>query len=102
MDGLSRPERKTHPGINVHRRLAGGAAEAAGTTPSQRRQDPRYRPERRATTIFGLGALLPEELLQAADPSRENPRSEWGARLHLKQAFGQRPVGEMTTDEIEL
>src|ERR1019366_7592797 len=70
MDGLSRPERKAYPGIHVHGRLAGGAAETA-----------RCRPERRAPTILGLGGLFPGELLQATDPSRKDARSEWTCGL---------------------
>ena len=80
MDGLSRPERKAYPGINEHGRLAGGPAEIAGSPPGQGRQDPRYRPERRTTTIRGLGGLFPGELLQAADPRRKDPRSERACR----------------------
>src|ERR1035438_7526984 len=76
MDAPSGPDTKAYPGIHVHRRLAGGAAETAGTPPGQGRQDPRCRPERRAPTILGLGGLFPGELLQATDPSRKDARSE--------------------------
>ena len=50
--------------------------EPAGTASGQGRQYPRYRPERRATTILGLGGFFPGELLQATDPRRKDPRSE--------------------------
>src|ERR1035438_6019023 len=82
MDGLSRPERKAYPGINEHGRLAGGPAETAGSPPGQGRQDPRYRPERRTITVYGLGGLFPGELLQATVTERSawpTPYRPWGA-----------------------
>jgi len=39
----------------IRRREAGGPAETARAAPGQGRQDPRSRPERRKTTIRGLG-----------------------------------------------
>ena len=93
---------KRDPGIDGHRRLAGGAAETAGTASGQGRQHPRHRPERRATTISRSGRTFSWRTTPSrrSAQKRRTKRIERAA-LHLKEAFGQRAVGDITADDIE-
>ena len=101
MDGLSGPERQAHPGIHVHGRLARSAAQTARAASGQ---DDKI-----------LDVVRKGEQLQFADwvdfflenyskpPIRAEKTHEANERvgLHLKQAFGQRSVGDISADDIE-
>jgi hypothetical protein len=101
MDGLSGPERQAHPGIHVHGRLARSAAQTARAASGQ---DDKI-----------LDVVRKGEQLQFADwvdfflenyskpPIRAEKTHEANERvgLHLKQAFGQRSVGDISADDVE-
>ena len=82
---VPRPRGQTCPGIDLYRRLAGGAAKASRTASGQRRQASRDRPEGRTTSIFNLGGFFPGELFRATPASRENTRGQFARYLAFEK-----------------
>ena len=101
MDGLSRPEWKAHPGINKHRRLAGGPTELRERL--QARDDKVLEVVRKGEQLrFGVWVDFFLENY-SKPPIRAEKTHEANDRAggHLKEAFGERSIREITADDIE-